>query len=125
MNAHKAKGTAWESRVRDYLNEHLADLGIQVERPAQQGFKDIGDLIGVPYFALQLKDYADTMRAIREGLEGVQVQKENAGKPLGAVVVKRRRRPPGTAYVAMTLDDLIAIIRALTLGVPDALRYRS
>lgn len=118
MSKNKRKGTAWESRVKNYLNERLSDLAIEVERPAQQGFKDIGDLIGVPYFALQLKDWEDTMSAIREGLEGVQVQKENAGKPLGAAIIKRRRRGTGKAYVVLTLDDFVTLVRTLTLGTP-------
>lgn len=124
MSRNRAKGTKWETRVKGYLNEHLADLGIEVERPAQRGFRDIGDLTGVPYFAIQAKDWEDTMRAIREGVDAVQTQRVNAGKPLGVNIVKRKHARTGKAYVVMTLDDLIAIIRALVLGAPGALRYR-
>lgn len=117
MSRNKQRGTRWESAVRDYLNERLGDLGVEVYRPAQEGFKDSGDLHGVPFFAIQCKDWRETMNAIREGLIGVQTQKTHADKPWGVNIVKRARKPVGQAYVVMTLEDFTEVLAAMLTDV--------
>ncbi|MGY1436673.1 hypothetical protein [Streptomyces reniochalinae] len=65
-NPNKAKGTGWESAVRDYLNEALGlvdEFGkfldvfssLNVRRPAQEGAADVGDVHAVP-FILECKN---------------------------------------------------------------------
>lgn len=109
MTAAKDKGTRWERDVREYL---LAQ-GIKAYRPAQTGRYDVGDLHGVSPFVIQAKDWRDVVSALREGVDGVQLQKRNAGEPFGVAVVKRARKKPADAYAVMRLEDLAALILRL------------
>lgn len=105
MSAQKAKGTRFETAVRDYLREH----GLPAYRPAQEGFRDVGDIHGVSPFVVQCKDWRDVTGALREGVTGAQVQAANAGEEFGVAVIKRARKPVGDAYVAMTLADFVRL----------------
>lgn len=109
MSANKRKGTAWEVAVRDYLKGY----GFNVYRPAQEGFRDTGDLHGLPLFTVQCKDWRDVTGAIREGLDGVQKQRVNAGEEFGVAVVKRARKGVGEAYAVLRLDDFIEVLKRL------------
>lgn len=104
MSANKAKGTKWEVAVRDYLNAH----DIPAFRPAQEGFRDTGDLHGVAFFAIQCKDWRDVTGAVREGTDGVQRQKKNAKRPYGVNFVKRARKGTSQGYAVMTIEDWTA-----------------
>jgi hypothetical protein len=112
-NPAKAKGTRWESVIVAFLNA----IGIKVYRPAQSGFKDTGDIHGADPFIIQAKDWKSWEAAIREGLDGAEVQARNAGMPFGVAIVKRARRPVGKAYVVMSLDTFGAVLRMLR-GLP-------
>lgn len=109
MSANKAKGTKWEVQVREFFKAN----GINAYRPAQEGYKDTGDIHGVDPFTVQAKDWRDWQSAIREGLDGAQVQKVNAGNEFGVAVVKRARRPASEAYVVMRLADFTTIVNRL------------
>ena len=111
MSANKRKGTAWEVAVRDYLKGY----GFNVYRPAQEGFRDTGDLHGLPLFTVQCKDWRDVTGAIREGLDGVQKQREHNGTPYGVVVVKRARKGVGESYAVLRLADFATLL-AETVG---------
>lgn len=111
MSKNKAKGTAWEVKVRDYLNGRA--MPWEVYRPAQEGFRDTGDLHGLPFFAIQCKDWRDVTSALREGIDGVQTQKAHYGRPLGVNIVKRARVGAQRGYAAMTLEDFRAVVYAL------------
>lgn len=106
-NPNKAKGTRFEVAVRDYLKER----GINAYRPAQEGFKDVGDIGGVSPFAVQCKDYRNLADALRDGVDGVQVQKGHAGEPLGVAVIKRPRKGVAEAYVVMRLADFADVVQ--------------
>ena len=92
--------------MRDYLNSR----GFDTYRPAQEGFRDTGDLHGFPLFAIQCKDWRDVTGAIREGLTGAQVQAANRGEPYGVAVVKRARKPTSEAYAVLRLEDFATLI---------------
>lgn len=109
MTRAKQKGTAWESAVVRFLN----DAGIRAYRPAQNGARDVGDVHGVSPFVIQAKDWRDVTSALREGLDGVQLQVRNAGETYGVAVVKRARKPAADAYAVMRLEDLAALILQL------------
>ena len=115
MSAAKQRGTKWESAVRDYLNG--LPFGFKVYRPAQSGFNDLGDLHGLEPFTLQLKDWRETMAAIREGLDGAQTQRDNAGTRWGVAIVKRARKPTADAYVVMRLEDFAEVVDAARRGL--------
>jgi hypothetical protein len=95
----------------------LADLtGWPVRRKLGAGrADDTGDLHGVPDTTLQVKNYADVARAIREGLADLRVQQANAGTPFAALLVRRRG---GRWAAVMELDQLVALLREAT--APEA-----
>jgi hypothetical protein len=108
-NARKAKGTRFESDVRDRLRL----WGLHAYRPAQEGRHDVGDLHGVEPFILQAKAWENVSAALREGLDGARVQARHAGRAYGAVVIKRTRASIGLARVALTLDDFARVLLRL------------
>jgi hypothetical protein len=110
-NPQKAKGTRWETAVERFLTAN----GVKAYKPRQAGFLDKGDIIASP-FTLQAKDYRDVVTALRNGVEGAQVQRVNAGEPFAAAVVKRARKPVEEAYLVMRLGDLPDLIRAIAEG---------
>lgn len=106
-NPNKARGTAWESAVRDHLNDALGlyvdgwqDLPagltkfrnpadpLNVKRQAQEGSYDVGDLHAWP-FVVECKDVKNPAVPtwLRQGL----VEAKNAGFPYAVVVHKTRR----------------------------------
>jgi hypothetical protein len=99
-NPNKAKGTAWESAVRDFLNLRLGlywvgeerkfkDLldPMNVKRQAQEGAKDIGDLHAHP-FIIECKDVKAP--AVPAWLRQANVEARNAHFPYGVAVHKVR-----------------------------------
>lgn len=108
MSRQKDKGTRAESAVRDFLRGH----GFGAERMPAGAAADRGDLAGVPGWTLEVKDYADVARALREAIDELQVEQANAGTPHGAAVVKRARRSnPADWYFVMRLGDAVPIMR--------------
>lgn len=105
-NAAKAKGTRWESQVRDYLKER----GITAYRPAQTGFADSGDIHGVSPFIIQAKDWKDVRSALNEGLTGAVKQALNANEDFGVAVIKPARKPVSDAYAVMRLQDWVSVL---------------
>jgi hypothetical protein len=109
-NPNKRKGTSWEVASRDVVNAR----GFDLYRPAQSGFKDTGDLHGLPHFAIQCKDMQSVTDAIRDALDGLKSQKVHAGARFGVAFVKRRRRSAEDGLAVMPLGefaDLMAHLR--------------
>ena len=111
-NPAKAKGTRWETAVQRFLEE----AGIFAYKPRQAGRDDIGD-VHAPPFVIQAKDYRDILAGLREGVEGVRVQRIHAKMPFGVAVVKRARKPVADAYVVLRLGDFPDLVRAVQAGV--------
>lgn len=109
-NPNKVKGTKWETAIVDYLT---AMHSIRARRVAQTGRLDTGDIHGVPYCIIQAKDWKSWESAIREGLDGAQVQKVRAGEPFGVAFVKRARKPVGQGYAVTTIEDFANILQRL------------
>lgn len=114
MSAAKRKGTQWEVDVRDFINARSTNLS-PLYRPAQEGFRDTGDLHGAWPFTIQCKDWRDVTGAIREGLDGARKQAVNAGTPLSVAVVKRARKPVAESYVVMTLEQFVEVADLVNL----------
>lgn len=110
MSKQTAKGTRWESAVRDYLNE---THGFRVYRPRPDGFRDSGDLHGLSPFVGQCKDWRDVTGAVREGLDGAQRQKAHAGEEFGVAFVKRARKPVAEGYAVLRIEDFAEILARL------------
>lgn len=105
VNKSKIKGTAFESAIVRYLQDHGFPYA---RRLALAGGADKGDItlgdepVGGPV-TLEAKDHAKINLAgfVDEAIK----ESENAGTPLGVVVVKRRGKNVSQAYVVTTLEQ--------------------
>ena len=87
-NPQKRKGDAGE---RELAHQLSALLGFTVRRKLGAGrIDDTGDLDGLPDCTAQVKNYSDVLRAIREGLPGLEVQQRNANSTHAVLFVRRR-----------------------------------
>ncbi|MFE0701171.1 hypothetical protein [Streptomyces sp. NPDC058872] len=120
-NPNKARGTAWESAVRDFLNRFLGLVdergtfvdpfdGMNVRRAAQEGAADVGDVHAVP-FILECKDVASA--AVPTWLRQAEVEARHAGFPYGVVVHKTRRAPVHAGRVHFTVRTWTRVRLAL------------
>lgn len=105
MSASKRRGTAWESAVVAYLNDHGFPYA---ERRALSGVNDKGDVTGVPSVMLECKN--EKQITLSTYMDEVKAQTANAGAQIGVAVVKRRNRGVGDAYCVMTLEQLATLL---------------
>lgn len=98
MNRSKARGTAFETAVVDFMRAHGLPL---VERRALRGAKDCGDISGVVGWTLELKNH----RELDLGTWMTEAQREamNDGGYRHAVIHKRRGKNVRDAYVTLPL----------------------
>lgn len=108
-NPNKQKGTKFESDVVAVLRA----AGIDARRVAQSGALDTGDVHGIEPFTGQCKAYANVADALRDGVDGVEAQRQRNGTEYGVAFVKRRMKPAGQAYAVMTLDTFAEILKRL------------
>lgn len=108
-NANKAKGSRFESEVRDYLQVNGHD---DAHRVVQTGKLDTGDL-KVHNFTLQAKNWANLSGALSAGTDGAMVQSKRAGSEFGAAVIKRPRKGVKEAYVVMPLHQFVHLLNRL------------
>jgi hypothetical protein len=105
----KRKGDAAELEIARLLTEHL---GGTIRRRLGAGRRDdTGDLDGLTDTTVQVKNYADITRAIREGLDSSTTQQANAGTPFGVCFI---RRPGGRWFAALTIEQFCALYREAT-----------
>jgi hypothetical protein len=124
-NPSKERGTAWEIAVASYLNSQGHPT---VERRAQRGRNDAGDLTGLPGWVIGCKDeqridlaaYMDELLAqlandwrARAAQVTMPTMRERPWPSYGVQVVKRRRKPVSRAYVVMSLEQFAAILKEL------------
>jgi hypothetical protein len=111
VTAAKAKGTAWETALVRYLAALFGGrYGLEPRRVAQEGFLDTGDLHGIDPFVAQAKAYKSWETAMREGLDGAEVQAQRAGRDYGVAFVKRPRRPVGEGYAVMRVSTFARVL---------------
>lgn len=115
-NAAKRKGTAYESAVVKYLQEH----GIPARRVAQTGQLDTGDIHGIDPFAGQCKAYRNMADALRDGVAGANVQAPRAGQPYGVAFIKRPGKPIADGYAVMDLATFATLLSYLQTETPTA-----
>jgi len=104
-NPSKRKGTAWESQVVAYLQEHGQPYA---ERRALCGTSDKGDVSGILGVMIECK--AEKTVTLGAYADEVKVQTANAHASIGVAVVKRRNRGPADAYVVMSLAQFAEMI---------------
>jgi hypothetical protein len=123
-SANKAKGTKWETDLVGYLSGVFRGrYGLAPRRVAQEGFLDKGDLHGLSPFVAQAKNWRSWEDAIREGLDGAEVQRVRAGEPYGVAFVKRVRRPVGGGYAVMTVATFARLLLRLRRAESLLSRY--
>ena len=109
-NPNKAKGTRWESAVRDFINSVRVN---RASRVAQAG-ADVGDIHLNGMWALQCKDHAQARYS--KWVDEASEQAKEARLPFSAVVHKRRGSKPGDAYVVMSLSTFTDIAARLEIA---------
>lgn len=108
-NPAKAKGDRAELEVQELLRDLL---GVPARRALGAGrADDMGDITGVPDTCIQVANYTDIGRAIREKVDECPAQQERAGATFGACFIRRRG---GRYLVAMTPDQFAALWREAT-----------
>ncbi|WP_369376097.1 hypothetical protein [Streptomyces sp. cg36] len=125
-NPNKARGTAWESAVRDYLNQFLGLVDERgefldpfnagnVRRAAQEGARDVGDIHCVP-FVLEAKNTASP--AVPTWIRQAKVEAKHAGFPFGVVVQKVRgsAAAAGRVHVSVRTWTRIRIAHGMSTG---------
>lgn len=105
MNKSKIRGTNFETAIVTYLKPHFP----MVERRALAGSLDKGDIAGVPGWVLEAKDCKTI--TLSSFVDEAMIEKENAGSPFGAAVVKRRGKNVSQAYVVMPLEQFVELIK--------------
>lgn len=101
-NTAKRKGDRAELEVQTLLRDLL---GVPARRELGAGRQDDrGDIHGVPDTCIQVANYADVARAIREKLPDLERQQANAGATFAALFARRR----GGAYVVVMTPEQYA-----------------
>lgn len=90
----------------------LTAAGLSAVKPRQTKWYDVGDIWVGDDVILQAKFYKDFTSALNVGVAGAHEQAERAGRPFGFAVIKRPGKRMGDAYVAMTLNDLVRLLKA-------------
>ena len=106
-NPNKAKGSRWESEVRDYLTEHT---GHRVERLPAGAKYDRGDLAGIPGVAIECKN--EQRHDLAGWVEEATVEAANVGGGVLPVVIsKRRGKGAADGYVIMPVWAWVEFLR--------------
>lgn len=113
MSKQKAKGTAFESMVTEYLSRVLD--APEIERRTVGGTKDRGDIAGIFFRGKRVVlECKNTVRPeLPQWLREAEVERVNDGAEYGFVVHKRRgcgAAQAGETYVTCTLETLAAMI---------------
>lgn len=100
------KGAQFERDVVEFLR---AAGHPHVERAYGAGRPDdVGDLDGVPGWALELKNHKTL--ALSGWLDEAEVERVNARARFCAVIAKRRGKSAGESYVVMTLATFAELL---------------
>ena len=111
----RRRGSAWERAVASYLRDHGHPYA---ERAYGAGrHDDRGDLLGFPGWVLECK--SRQRLELADWIEQAESARARAGADYAAVIVKRRQRPTGSAYVVMRLDHFARLLAELDGRGPD------
>ena len=115
MSRQRAKGTRWESKIVDYLRGNGFP---HAERRALNGTHDLGDITGIPGVVIEAKDQA--RHSFAEWLDEATAEAANDKADVGVVWAHRRGQgSPGAAYVVMTGQQLVWLLREAGYGTPN------
>lgn len=110
-------GARFERTVANYLAEQVDD---RIDRKVRTGARDTGDIAGVRHMGrritIETKDYGGRLLPA-QWVGEAHIEMGNDDGLAGLVVAKRRAvTDPGSQWVLMTLNDLVAL---LTGSRPD------
>ena len=107
MSKSKAKGTAFETLIVNYLRDAYPN----VERRTLSGIHDKGDIAGTNKKLIwECKDHK-TLN-FSGWLNEAEVERVNAGAEFGIVVAKRRGHGnAGSQYAVLTLEALVQLLK--------------
>lgn len=112
--------TAWKQFERDaanYATARLQSMGVDatVTRQASSGLpEDQGDLFGIPFSAVQCKATRNIDLTV---IDEAEKQAQRKRVPIGVLLQKRRMKPIGRCYVAMSYDTYLDIVAQLARDV--------
>lgn len=106
MSRNKAVGTRKETEVVDYLRTNGHPY---VERRANRGKNDAGDIAGLPGWAVEVKRC--NRLELGEWAKEAEREAKNAGVRWWAVVHHRRSKNVADSYVTMPLSVFAEITR--------------
>lgn len=96
MNTSRKRGTAWESKIVEFLAEQWP----HVERRAMKGAHDRGDIAGLPGLVIEAK--AEARVRLAEWLAEAQAEGVTAAARVAVAWVKRRGKASAAdGYVIM------------------------
>jgi hypothetical protein len=110
-------GARFERTIANYLAQQVDD---RIDRKVRTGARDTGDITGVRHMGrritIETKDYGGRLLPAQWASEA-HTEMGNDDALAGIVVAKRRAvTDPGSQWVLMTLNDLVAL---LTGSRPD------
>lgn len=109
-NPNKRKGDRFENDIR-----HLMEWkGINCSRNRLTGERfDAGDILGVEDFTFQCKNFKNITTALREAMEGAEVQSDRMGTTYAVGVVKNHRQMTGKNYFVMHASNFLDLVKEL------------
>ena len=109
-NPAKAKGTAAETAIVNYLRENGRP---HVERRALNGALDKGDIAGIPGVVIEVKDHKVSSLSFPAYVDEATAERDNANADIGFAWVKRRgTTDPAKWIVAMDGTTLVRLLHA-------------
>lgn len=106
MNAPKRKGTAFETAVKNYLN----DEGVYAYRNAPAGNQDKGDL-SVPDWDAVIECKATKSHDLAGGTLEAKIEASHAKARFGIAVFKRRMANVSKSYVVVELEQFVEMMQ--------------
>ena len=107
MSKQKQKGTAFETLITRYLQEHGFPYA---ERKALTGQFDEGDITGTPGIVWECKNHK-TLK-LSEWLRETAVETTNAHADFGVLIAKRMGvGDPAQQYCVMTLEMMVGLLK--------------
>lgn len=110
------KGALFEAQIVSWLRENGFPLA---ERRVMGGQNDRGDVSGVPYTVLELKNQAKM--ALSGWVEEAKTEGANDGAKWWATVHKRKGKgDPAEQYVTLTADVFVDLLQWAMKGLESA-----
>ena len=107
MSRNKSKGTAFETLIVRYLQDHGFP---HAERRALAGVNDLGDITGTLGVVWECKNHKTL--SFSEWLVEAEVERANANADLGVVIAKRRGKGDAAEqYAVMTVAALVELLK--------------